>query len=83
MLPNRTPVTPTTDLGLAGSQCINPDEVPTEEDPDYEAKRKILITHFKYAWARKEVKWLKKASECRPLANRDPLGAPGPWRREH
>ena len=80
--PAYTPVTPETDLGLVGSQCVNIDSEVTEEDPDYETKRQILMTHFKHAWARKEVKWLKKASECRPLAERDPLGAPGPWRRE-
>ena len=79
MKPCNTPVSASTDMGLAGSQCPTPDNVIAEEDPTYNSKRAKLIKHFKHAWARKEVQWLKTAKECRPLCDRDPLGAPGPW----
>lgn len=79
--PSSIPVTPDTDVLLIGSQCLNPSSETTEKHDGYEEKRKLLWTHHSHAWERRELLWLKKASECRPHHLRDPYGAPGPWRR--
>jgi hypothetical protein len=46
----------------------------------YEEKKSRMWIHYKYACERKEVRWLKRATLCRPFPRRDPLGAPRPWR---
>lgn len=74
-----TPVAPDSDYSLIGSQCPVPGAERVEEDDGYDAKRDMLMHHFKFMWDKKEVRWLKKASECRPKGARNPLGAPGPW----
>ena len=37
-----------------------------EREPSWARRRMLLVTHFRAAWERKEILWLKTAAECRP-----------------
>jgi hypothetical protein len=52
--------------------------MPVEQDVQvgYAEKKSRLWIHYKYACERKEIRWPKRATACRPFSRRDPLGAP-------
>ena len=43
-------------------------------------RRKAMVTHFKVAWERNEICWLKTAAECRPDYRRKPALYAGRYR---
>ena len=43
-----------------------------EFEASWASLRAALVTHFRIMWERKEVKWLKPATECRPNYRTDP-----------
>jgi hypothetical protein len=64
-----------------GAFMMEEDEDDATYDPDHDSLHLALVTHFKYAWERNEIKWLKTAKVCRGLrADTRPLG---PGHRRH
>ncbi len=59
---------------------IEPIPIEQEVQVGYEEKKSRMWIHYKYACARGDVRWLKRASVCRPMIDRDPYGEQGPWR---
>jgi hypothetical protein len=64
----------------ANADVIQPIEIEPEVQVGYTEKKGILFMHHKYACNKGNIRWLKNADVCCPLANRDPYGEPGPWR---
>ena len=59
---------------------VLPIEIEPEVGIGYAEKKTRLFMHHKYACNEGHIRWLKHAVVCRPYANRDPYGEPGPWR---
>ncbi len=54
--------------------------IEAEVQVGYAEKRSQLWVHHTSAFERGEIRWLKHASVCRHVADRDPYGEPRPWR---
>ena len=46
----------------------------------YAENRSRLWVHYKHACDKGDVRWVKRASVSRPIADRNPYGERGPWR---
>ncbi len=65
---------------VVDDETVAYNEMEPEVEVGYADKKSRLWVHYKCASDRGELRWLNRASVCRPTNNRDPLGALGPWK---
>ena len=58
---------------------VDPIVIEHEVQVGHVEKKSRLWVHYKHACDRGDVLWVKRASVCRPIAERNPHGEPWPW----